>query len=459
MRLSKKQRALALALFGTDKLTRRQFSKMMDERKQTAEAAYDKANDKGLLDLAEKHTTMTPTGNTRTGPCPMPGCRASKDGFWVDTRSNTGGCHSCFWPRGVGSGPVGFIRALTGCEAWEARDQLIGKIEIEAPETRRERRREPSTTEATKDFEAVMRDATANLRGSDGLARWGRRYLTGRGIKQETWERFGIGVVSDFGNRGFVASPFHHLDSGNVCGIRYSNAKISATESKFVRGAFGLPALSDLPVAFVVEGEVNGLSIWQVCNELGHSVDVVSVGSQGAFKSLAPDLAERLRKAAFIVIWADEEVVGRAVEPIFAVKGPLVSVLHSYSKLDANDLLKSGQLSSLLPTVLPKEDFFATPVEAKNEEVVTSQAPEPEPKPTNFVIQKLLDRGNYKQAKTEAHKIKNVHKRGAWLRRIVATKKEAERKKAILAEVDTVAQWEALRKSATGELQNNALFL
>ena len=54
--------------------------------------------------------------------------------------------------------------------------------------------------------------------------------------------------------------------------------------------------------------------------------------------------------------------------------------------------------------------------------------PPPPPAPTPS-IQEYLDRGDFKQAKVLARRIKDAHERGKWLRRISATKREAQNRK------------------------------
>ena len=353
MRLSAKQRALALDLFGTDRLTRREFSQMIEEHKEASRNGYERANDADLLALAEMYTTMKGSGKTRTGPCPMAGCSARRDGFWVNTQTNTGGCHTCFWPKnnGSGSGPVGFIRALRDCEPWEARDELIGKINVAIPTRRRKPTNFTDSTSPSQDLTCVMEDATKALRASDGLGRWGRNYLTGRGLLRRTWEFFGIGVTTDYGHKPFIASPFIHAASGYLSGIRYSNAKICLRGSKFERALFGLPAKGH-EIGFMVEGEINAMSIWQACQQLGVSADVISVGSQGAFKPLASDVARHLGRARLIVLWADKIEISKSAIRNFKRAGVIIKVLFSHKERDANHLLKCGQLVNLLRDVL-----------------------------------------------------------------------------------------------------------
>jgi len=335
---------------------------MLEEHKQASRDAYERANDMDLLALAEKYTTMTGSGHTRTGPCPMTGCSAKKDGFWVDTIKNTGGCHTCFWPmsNGSGSGAVGFIRALMDCEPWEARNQLIGDINIAVPFERKKPLSASGAKMPAKDLTIVMQDATRALRASNGLGRWGRNYLTGRGLTKETWEFFGVGVTTDYGNKAFMASPFHHVKRGSLCGIRYSNAKISMRGSQFKKAVFGLPKIKGHEIGFMIEGEINAMSIRQACGHLGQVNDVISTGSQGAFCSLAADVARHLGQARIIVLWADSVEVGKSARPYFERAGVTVKVLFSHNKRDANELLKRGQLAHLLSHVIPEEPLFAT---------------------------------------------------------------------------------------------------
>ena len=58
MRLSYKQKQLAITLFGTDRLTMRQFNQLMNERKEASKRAYEEANDVDLLNLASTYTVL-----------------------------------------------------------------------------------------------------------------------------------------------------------------------------------------------------------------------------------------------------------------------------------------------------------------------------------------------------------------------------------------------------------------
>jgi len=133
MRLSKKQKELSVKLFGSDRLTRRQFSRAMDElkeaRKEASQAAYEEANEADLLALAEANTEMRKESQRyQVGPCPMPNCQSSDDGFFVDTSGNIGGCRRCLWEKnGQGAGAVGFIASLLTLEPYEARDYILGR--------------------------------------------------------------------------------------------------------------------------------------------------------------------------------------------------------------------------------------------------------------------------------------------------------------------------------------------
>jgi len=178
------------------------IDKALVARKEAAEAACDRANEVDLLSLAERHTTLTITGHTRIGPCPMPGCSANKDGFWVDTRTNTGGCHTCFWPMGVGSGPIGFIRALTGCEAWEARDMLVGDISV--PVTPKRPIHKP---EATKPTLELNKHSNRSNRDFTGLS---RASTVGSALSGGAWiEARNVGTFQCRGASGLQTAGFY----------------------------------------------------------------------------------------------------------------------------------------------------------------------------------------------------------------------------------------------------------
>lgn len=370
MRLSKKQKALSLELFGSDRLTRRQFSRAMDEHKAESNAAFDEANDYDILDLVERHTNTPLKRNGQNGycgPCPIGGCEG-EDRFIVNLTDNKAWCRVCNWQySGLGSGPVGFIASLYNESAYEARDRILGRgksVKLpKVPITKRTPR--VANVRERLDLGEIAQSAQQNLGSDSRLANWARACFTKRGINERALTHFGVGAIVRWGKR-FIALPFHSNVDLVCCAVRLrqGDEKKSITGSIFIDTSFGLDAIQGHELAVIVEGEVNALSIWQILDGLGIRADVLSAGSEGALiKSTEQIVRARLKQAKSVIVWADKEVKGHEARAIIERVRPdlAITVLHSQEKvgqkgkIDANDLLLSGHLASVLKHVLPDD--------------------------------------------------------------------------------------------------------
>lgn len=376
MRLSKKQKNLSLRLFGSDRLTRRQFNQAMDDLKEASKAAFVEANDADMLDLASSYSQLKKVSmRYHAGPCPMTGCISENDGFFVDTSLNIAACRRCKWQEsGQGAGPVGFIANIHTLDVHEARDYILGReISVTLPKIEVRKRVERVKPVGERlDFSDFMNWAGENLTSDSGLADWARDYFSGRGIEERALSHFGVGVVTQW-DTPFVALPFRSNTDGILCGVRLRASggkwtRKSVKGSTFQDASFGLNTIKGHQLAVITEGEINAISIWQTLDDLSVAADVVSVGSEGALKHSSKRLVEtHLKVAKSLIIWADKVTKGDEVrESIARVRPDMgVIVLHSKEvegrkgKTDANDLLLAGNLSALmahLPMINPKMD-------------------------------------------------------------------------------------------------------
>jgi len=365
MRLSHKQKQLAITLFGTDRLTVRQFHQLIYERKEASNRAYDEANDVDLLNLASTYTTLKKDAhNNYSGPCPMSGCTSNYDGFWVNTSTNTGGCHSCDWVyNGSGSGPIGFLRALLGLEAREARDQLVGDIDSRLaktiPKVPVKHEKEECLRPVSGKIIKNLRDEVVQACRDIGANTVVQRYLSKRFIECETWRanRVGAYFFKDEYPYNKHSVSFPHYRGRVVCGM---NRRIidgpAKMKSKFIKGSswgfFHLKKRDNASHLMLIEGEINALSVWQVTKEL--PLDIASVGSQGSFKLFAAQITQMAQGYETLVIWADEKQIAEEARRL--VDHANILILHSYHKLDANDLLEKGALRRLLDKIIKVPD-------------------------------------------------------------------------------------------------------
>ena len=104
------------------------------------------------------------------------------------------------------------------------------------------------------------------------------------------------------------------------------------------RTVFGLPLLGDRETLVICEGELNAISIWQAAHDL---VDVVSFGSESNLEHASQDLASLSERYEKLIVWADKQDRALTCRKIV---GERAIALQSPKGLDANDLLKQGQL-------------------------------------------------------------------------------------------------------------------
>lgn len=370
MALSKKQKELSLRLFGSDRLTRRQFNRAMEELKEASKEAFIEANEVDILDLASSYSQLKKVSmRYRAGPCPMINCKSKDDGFFVDTSRNIAACRRCQWQEnGQGAGPVGFIANRHTLSVHDARDYILGReVSVTLPKIEIKRRVEKIKQERERqDFSEFMQWARGNLASNNGLADWGYGYFESRGIATRTVNHFGLGVITQWG-KPFVALPFYSNKDQILCGVRLrasggKRARKSVKGSIFQDVSFGLDTIVGHELAVIAEGEFNAMSIWQALDSLSVAADVLSVGSESALSHSSGQMIKaHLKAAKSLIVWADKVTKGDEVRQAIARIRPELTtiVLHSKEvsvgagKTDANDLLLAGNLTALMTHVLP----------------------------------------------------------------------------------------------------------
>lgn len=376
--VSKKQRELAKSL-GLSVSARagarwvsQQIDKALAERKQQENDLYEEANQASLIDLAGRYTTLHKSGYTCTAPCPMPSCKSTRDGFWVDSRTNTGGCHSCDWVwNGSGSGPVGFLRAREGLEAWEARDMILGRSSSpiitttikKAPKQPKRKKesgmwKNPAWQESAR---AQAELANMNLFAHPD-AQPARDYLLSRGINPGTWEAFMLGAdLNPDGKRiGPVVTIPWLLSDYRVTNIRYR----LLTPIKRKKGyqkydsrpngdalIFGGHLRRRTNTLILCEGELNAMSIWQAAEDAYFSLDVLSYGA----RRINSQVIDQLRKVANsynnVAIIADNQADAQRNAEQLQLNKPCMIIANPSGK-DPNELLQEGTLLDLIQEIL-----------------------------------------------------------------------------------------------------------
>jgi hypothetical protein len=132
----------------------------------------------------------------------------------------------------------------------------------------------------------------------------------------------------------------------------------------------------------LVEGELNALSIWQGCRDLG--VAVGSFGRQNAAKAIrkASQLACHFKQ---VVVWCDEaervravmQATGRPAQGIQSPKPPAAP-----GGLNANELLQRGLLRAFLEPKLGNGDANSAALLARNRALIWQFLAQTGPPPT-----------------------------------------------------------------------------
>ena len=334
------------------------------------EHLIEQAKRADLLGLAEQHTTLhRESGREWAGPCPRCG---GDDRFHVNAGADSEGwwfCRQCHQKPGDA---IAFVRWLQpGLSFAAAVEQLTGSgITLPAPPAQRRqpehRRAETQPGDWRRQAERTVAEAQRLLWAPEGEP--ARAYLEHRALEPATWLAFGLGYAPAAavpGSRGEQRAPAVVLPwivAGKVVAIRYrffeaqGGAKITALAGSLFAGRlFGgqhLPEwlrMSDQPGAerlrwlLIVEGEINGMSAWQVAAE--SALDVLSLGSEGA--KLSPAAVATAQRYGRVLCWADRAEVAQSLMSAL----PGAYGVRSPGGKDANDLLKSGHLGGFLATV------------------------------------------------------------------------------------------------------------
>lgn len=191
----------------------------------------------------------------------------------------------------------------------------------------------------------------------------GRDYLTARGLRLDVAIAFGLGFANVWNRKAGRKLP--------ALLIPWQNRQITAVQYRFIgvakgddtadrfgqlkggdRILFGLQNCFDLPdwkphTLIIVEGELNAVAIAQPIRDMGLPVDVVSFGPQVNIgnQTTVNTLAKITLRYRHVIVWADEPEAARAA------LGNLpdhTQPIRSPYDMDANDLLKSGQLDDFL---------------------------------------------------------------------------------------------------------------
>lgn len=326
-----------------------------------------------LVDLAGRASALKKiAAHEWAGPCPKCGgtdrLHVKHDAFF---------CRQCHERWGD---CVDYAMWLHGVDFRRACEILGGDAAQPTTATPRqpERKDEPPKWKTAKwqaEAKAELAAAVARLQEPDGGP--GRAYLQHRGLRCETWHAWGLGYGMAYHWTKDERDKWQREDLGMAIWLPHQRDSLAGIKWRILKPTpaallldpdmrywsrnggqclgFGLGMASGAYCTlFLVEGELNCLSIWQALIDL-HAVnwDVVSIGSDSG---ISDKVLEHARQYRQVIAWLDKpDRVAEAMAKIDGAHG-IRSPEHNGQKLDANAQLTGGILSDFLRAAWTKCD-------------------------------------------------------------------------------------------------------
>lgn len=345
--------------------------------------------DSTLVELAKRTDLLALVGNSIelrresstewSGPCPL--CGGTKR-FHVKS-NNSWFCRDCHPEFGDA---IEYMRWLHSLNFVEAVQRLTGNVTMTTPTTKlKPAIKQPAHVAQPTDWTAK---ALPMVTAAQERIEQASAYLTSRCIALATAVFWGLGYRTDAPLPGtWHASERRHLvepqpaivipwyRAGKLCAVRYRflqtheytdvdgqprKAKLTSVPGSdftgLLYGGHMLPAFCTMPAnenghnaealrtLVIVEGELNAMSIWQIAE--AWRWDVLSLGSES---QKLPDggrrLAERYDRT---IVWMDKPEIAKSVMVQIAGAVAVSSPIIEDRAMDANDLLKMGELGNFL---------------------------------------------------------------------------------------------------------------
>jgi hypothetical protein len=159
-------------------------------------------------------------------------------------------------------------------------------------------------------------------------------------------------------------------DQPHIAALRFRYLVPPASKQKYTSRSNSHPLLCGAHLVnqhaytlIIVEGELNGASIWQACADAGLDATVVSIGSQSVSSYQLEAIEALSGTFARTLVWADEEQ--NALDVWTHVRSryrlPITSPrAKDGTKLDASDLLVRDELAAFLDRKLHRPMFYPT---------------------------------------------------------------------------------------------------
>jgi hypothetical protein len=320
----------------------------------------ERARQVNLIHLASQCVELHGTATEKYGPCPKCG---GTDRFHV--KESGWFCRQCKKiedNKGIFYDPIEFVRWKDNCTFQQAVEKLTGPL-VYLPVTHvkpevRQRRIDPTWQQMARE---VVEKAHDTLMESKGTT-LGPTYLFSRCLEPQTWLAFRLGYVENAavpGTDGKQRAPAIVIPwyaNGELVAVRFrfleqqAGHRITAMHGSSFRGRlYGGQAMSanETYTMVLCEGEINAMSLWQVCRPWGWNV--LCFGSETAKLSQAAiDYATKYDR---VVVWMDNPKLVKTIMHEIPGSYGVHSPVWGDDKLDANSLLQSGTLGQFLVTV------------------------------------------------------------------------------------------------------------
>ena len=324
--------------------------------------AQDVKETYNLLSIAEQDTTLRRYGSFWVGPCPF--CQGTDRFTLKDTSEGWRWfCRHC--GDDVYHDSIDYMMKRENLGFVEALRLMGGDVDTRTPERKKKTPlKRPEIEIPSKDWQdetlTFLDEAQDTLLNTKGRQP-GREYLEGRRIASPMIYVNLLGycqvydpkakrnrpaiVIPHFDNSFMVTAVKLRFVDKDPAGLRYVARKGSKPIFYGMHNAF-----DHHETLYIVEGELNAISIMQCVFE---GASVLSFGSETithAQRALLPTLAKNYQR---VIIWTDKGE--KAIEAQAAI-GRKCVLLKSPNGKDANDLLVAGVLHDFIQKVGMSED-------------------------------------------------------------------------------------------------------
>lgn len=302
-----------------------------------------------IYDLVTAYGVELKRHSTNQWVAPCPSC-GGNDRFVVNEQTNMWYCHRHENGHRSAGDTIEFVMLMEGCDFLAACSKLeSGTIQASTLVKTYTPARDQSARASTFDTAYWQNMVDKNAHYMNSYSAQGK-YLLQRGISIATAKEFRLGGSYAHGELA-IAIPYYDFN-GSLVGGKWRI--INPTENKYhvwkgsnVRYGFGWHALKGSDILFIVEGELNAVSI----RESDPDIDALSMGSECSF--IPSEVAKRLNHYNNIILWADsDKAIERWTSGLPNYTQTFITVTKKGIKYDANECLRRNGLDNVLHRIL-----------------------------------------------------------------------------------------------------------